>query len=105
MLNQIAHLLHAVGLCGLALLACDTETAGLQRILGKKIIFDSGVKNLVQYDFHLILGGLGGVHAVEKPLHVVCGDVLDIQALESWEQIFCDLPPICDAGHSLDIGL
>ncbi len=49
MLNQEAHLLQAIGYCGLAGFTCDFDSLGLQRILGNQAIFHGGIKYLIQH--------------------------------------------------------
>ena len=85
MLNQEAHLLHAIRDCGLAGFARNFDSLGLQRILGNQAILYGGVKNLIQYHLGLVLGGLGPGHAVEQPLNVIGGNVLHSQAAKGGE--------------------
>ena len=105
MLNQEAHLLDAIGDCGLTGFARDFDSLGLQRILGNQAILHGGVKYLIQYHLGLVLGGLGPGHTVEQPLNVIGGNVLHSQAAKGGEQVPGELPLVGGGGHGLNIGL
>ena len=98
-------MLHAVGHCGLAGLARDFNSLGLQGIFANQAILHGGVKNLIQHHLGLVLGGLGPVHAVKQPLNVIGGNVLHGQAAKGGEQVLGELPLVGGGGHGLDVGL